>query len=101
MTSIIEIYGRIASHVRRILETLGVERRPRDVTPSLQSYLHPACSLEHPTPSQAFVHHDGPIARLALLRRATRSETFSIRSVHAVAVKAHLGEQFLKAKARP
>jgi hypothetical protein len=62
MTSIIEIYGRIASHLRRILETLGVERRPRDVTPSLQSYLHPAYSLEHPTPSQAFVHHDGPIA---------------------------------------
>jgi hypothetical protein len=35
----IEIYGRIASHLRRILETLGVERRPRDVTPSLQNYL--------------------------------------------------------------
>jgi hypothetical protein len=25
----IEIYGRIASHLRRILETLGVERKPR------------------------------------------------------------------------
>jgi hypothetical protein len=35
----VEMYGRIASHLRRILETLGVERRPRDVTPTLQSYL--------------------------------------------------------------
>ena len=35
----IEIYGRIASHLRRILETLGVERKSRDCTPSLQSYL--------------------------------------------------------------
>jgi hypothetical protein len=35
----IEIYGRIASHLRRILETLGVERKSRDVTPDLRSYL--------------------------------------------------------------
>ncbi len=35
----IEIYGRIASHLRRILETLGVERKQRDVTPDLRSYL--------------------------------------------------------------
>jgi hypothetical protein len=35
----VEIYGRIASHLRRILETLGVERKAQDVTPSLQSYL--------------------------------------------------------------
>jgi hypothetical protein len=27
----IEIYGRIASHLRRILETLGVERKARPV----------------------------------------------------------------------
>jgi hypothetical protein len=35
----IEIYGRIASHLRRILETLGVERKSKDVTPNLRSYL--------------------------------------------------------------
>jgi hypothetical protein len=35
----IEIYGRIASHLRRILATLGVERKSKDVTPSLASYL--------------------------------------------------------------
>jgi hypothetical protein len=35
----IEIYGRIASHLRRILETLGVERKSKDVTPDLRSYL--------------------------------------------------------------
>jgi hypothetical protein len=35
----IEIYGRIASHLRRILETLGVERKSIDVTPDLRSYL--------------------------------------------------------------
>jgi hypothetical protein len=35
----IEIYGRIASHLRRILETLGVDRKSKDVTPDLRSYL--------------------------------------------------------------
>jgi hypothetical protein len=35
----IEIYGRIASHLRRILETLGLERKLKDVTPDLRSYL--------------------------------------------------------------
>lgn len=31
----IEIYGRCASHLRRILETLGLDRKARDVGPSL------------------------------------------------------------------
>jgi hypothetical protein len=32
-------YGRAASHLRRLLETLGIERRPRDVTPpSIEQY---------------------------------------------------------------
>jgi hypothetical protein len=31
----LDLYGRIAGHRRRILETLGIERRARDVTPSL------------------------------------------------------------------
>jgi hypothetical protein len=30
-----DCYGRLAGHLRRILETLGVERKARDVTPSL------------------------------------------------------------------
>jgi hypothetical protein len=32
-------YGRAASHLRRLLETLGLERRPRNVTPSLSELL--------------------------------------------------------------
>jgi hypothetical protein len=32
-------YGRAASHLRRLFETLGLSRRPRDVTPSLSEYL--------------------------------------------------------------
>jgi hypothetical protein len=32
-------YGRAASHLRRLFETLGLERKPRDVTPSLSEYL--------------------------------------------------------------
>jgi hypothetical protein len=29
----------VSSHLRRILETLGIERKPRDVTPSLEAYV--------------------------------------------------------------
>jgi hypothetical protein len=32
-------YGRAASHLRRILETVGLQRRSRDVTPSLAEYV--------------------------------------------------------------
>jgi hypothetical protein len=35
----IDKFTRSASHLRRIFETLGVERRPRDVTPTLSTYL--------------------------------------------------------------
>ena len=32
-------YGRAASHLRRLLETLGLERKPRNVTPpSIEDY---------------------------------------------------------------
>ncbi len=31
----LDCYGRLAGHVRRILETIGVQRKARDVTPSL------------------------------------------------------------------
>jgi hypothetical protein len=32
-------YAQVAGHLRRIFETLGVERKPRDVTPTLEQYL--------------------------------------------------------------
>jgi hypothetical protein len=35
----LDLYGRLAGHLRRILETLGVERKARDVTPDLKTYL--------------------------------------------------------------
>jgi hypothetical protein len=31
----LDAYGRAASHLRRLFETLGLERKPRDVTPTL------------------------------------------------------------------
>jgi hypothetical protein len=35
----LDCFTRAASHLRRLFETLGIERRPRDVTPSLSAYL--------------------------------------------------------------
>jgi hypothetical protein len=35
----LDVFNRLSGNLRRILETIGLERRPRDVTPSLQSYL--------------------------------------------------------------
>lgn len=35
----LDSYGRCAGHLRRIFETLGVERKPRDLTPTLDQYL--------------------------------------------------------------
>jgi hypothetical protein len=35
----LDSYGRAASHLRRLFETLGVERKQRDVTPTLDQYL--------------------------------------------------------------
>jgi hypothetical protein len=35
----LDVYTRAAGHLRRILETLGIERQARDVTPTLDSYL--------------------------------------------------------------
>jgi hypothetical protein len=32
-------FGRLAGHYRRICETLGIERRKRDVTPSLETII--------------------------------------------------------------
>lgn len=35
----LDAYTRAAGHLRRILETLGIERKSRDVTPTLAQYL--------------------------------------------------------------
>jgi hypothetical protein len=35
----IEVYGRTANTLRRLLQTLGLERRARDITPSLTEYI--------------------------------------------------------------
>ncbi len=35
----LDAFTRAAGHLRRILETLGIKRAPRDVTPSLAEYL--------------------------------------------------------------
>jgi hypothetical protein len=35
----LDLYGRVAGQRRRILETLGLERRARDVTPTLSAHL--------------------------------------------------------------
>jgi hypothetical protein len=34
-----DVFARVTGHLRRTLETLGIERRPRDITPSLPRYL--------------------------------------------------------------
>ena len=35
----LEIYARVAGNLRRLLESIGLRRRPREVTPTLQQYL--------------------------------------------------------------
>lgn len=35
----LEVYQRCANSLRRLLEAVGLQRRPRDVTPSLDEYL--------------------------------------------------------------
>jgi hypothetical protein len=35
----LDLYNRLSGNLRRILESLGLERKARDVTPTLQSYL--------------------------------------------------------------
>jgi hypothetical protein len=36
----LDLYGRVAGNTRRLLEAVGLKRRPRDVTPSLAEYLN-------------------------------------------------------------
>ena len=35
----LDLFGRCAGHLRRIAETLGIERRSRDVTPTVEAYV--------------------------------------------------------------
>jgi hypothetical protein len=35
----LDVFGRAASHLRRLFEVIGIERRSRDVTPTLDGYL--------------------------------------------------------------
>jgi len=35
----LDIYQRCSNSLRRLLETVGIQRRPRDVTPSLEGFL--------------------------------------------------------------
>ncbi|MEH6950708.1 hypothetical protein V4R08_05085 [Nitrobacter sp. NHB1] len=35
----LEVYGRTSNTLRRLLESLGLERRARDITPSLDQYI--------------------------------------------------------------
>ena len=37
-----DIYARLTGHLRRVLETLGVERRQRDISPTLGELLQEA-----------------------------------------------------------
>jgi hypothetical protein len=43
----LDAFTRAAGHLRRILETLGLQRRPRDVTPSLPEYLSRYATAGH------------------------------------------------------
>ena len=38
----LDLYQRTAGNLRRLLEAIGLKRRPRDVTPTVQEYLEPA-----------------------------------------------------------
>ena len=37
---LLDLYGRTAGNLRRLLETTGIKRRPRDITPDLHSYIN-------------------------------------------------------------
>jgi hypothetical protein len=35
----LDVYARISGNLRRMLETIGLERRPKDIAPSLEAYI--------------------------------------------------------------
>jgi hypothetical protein len=45
----LDLYQRLANSLRRLLESVGLERRPRDVTPDLNAYV---ASRTPPAPPQ-------------------------------------------------
>jgi hypothetical protein len=45
----LDLYQRMTNTLRRLLETLGIKRRPRDVTPDLDSYLKANYEIEGQT----------------------------------------------------
>jgi hypothetical protein len=49
----LDSYGRCAGHLRRLFETIGVERKPRDVTPTLSEYLASLPKEEEPQTEEA------------------------------------------------
>jgi hypothetical protein len=38
----LDVFTRSTSHLRRLFKTLGIERQPKDVTPTLAQYLEAA-----------------------------------------------------------
>jgi hypothetical protein len=34
----LDLYARVAGNLRRLFESVGIARRPRDVTPNLETY---------------------------------------------------------------
>jgi hypothetical protein len=47
---LIDLYSRVTSAARRMLEAIGMERRQRDIT-SLGQYLDQKAQIDHPTPA--------------------------------------------------
>jgi hypothetical protein len=45
----LDLYGRAAGNLRRIYESLGLQRRARDVTPTLSAYLASKRTADSPT----------------------------------------------------
>jgi hypothetical protein len=43
----LDIYARIAANLRRLLESVGLQRRPRNITPSVSEYLSARNGAEH------------------------------------------------------
>jgi hypothetical protein len=37
----LETYQRLSNTLRRLLETIGIDRKPRDITPSIRDYMKP------------------------------------------------------------
>ena len=54
----LDIFTRSTSHLRRILETLGIERRSRDVTPDVDTYLTIKREVEAEARAAATEHSD-------------------------------------------